>query len=129
VRNINPAGRCDFQAADYAGICKALVALHGNIQAAVVVSRGEMKARYVRQGVPIPPARELEKLFVRAEVFASMTKESDHLFGRTGYVMTSYEMLDTFIFSMHDDSVMILPITKPYNHDELLDKVKSLLEF
>jgi hypothetical protein len=66
-------------------------------------------------------------LFVRAEVFVSMTKESDHLFGKTGYVMTSHEMLDTFIFSTPDNKVLILPIVKPYNQDELLDKIGSLL--
>lgn len=107
-------------------LCEAAVALHGNIQAAVVVSRGEMKARRVRQGIPIPPSKELEKLFVRAEVFLSMTKESDHLFGKTGYVMTSHEMLDTFIFSIPDNKVLILPIVKPYSHDDLLDKIGSL---
>ncbi|AIC15049.1 hypothetical protein [Nitrososphaera viennensis] len=112
---------------DHASLCKAVAALHGNIQAAVVVSNGEMIARHVRQGVPIPPTTELEKLFMRAEVFVGMTKQSDHLFGRTGYVMTNHEMLDTFIFSIPDNSVLILPIVNPYNHDELLDKVGSLL--
>ncbi|HEX6560726.1 MAG TPA: hypothetical protein VF016_01740 [Nitrososphaera sp.] len=112
---------------DKGGLCRAAVAIHGNIQAAIVVLRGEMKARHVRQAVPIPPAKELEKLFMRAEVFLSMTKESDHLFGRTGYVMTNHETLDTFIFAVPDGSVLILPIVKPYGHDELLEKVASLL--
>jgi hypothetical protein len=107
--------------------CKAVANLHGNVQAAVIVSGGEMKERYVRPGVPVPPAAELEKLFLRAEVFASMTRESDHLFGRTEYILTSHEMLDTFIFPVKGMDVLIVPIVKPYDRDELLGRIAGLL--
>ena len=107
--------------------CEAVANLHENIQAAVVVSGGEMKERYVRPGVPVPPAAELERLFLRAEVFAGMARESDHIFGKTEYVLTSHETLDTFIFPIKGRGVLIVPIVKPYDRDELMGRVFRLL--
>jgi hypothetical protein len=108
-------------------LCEAVANLHANIQAAVMVSGGEIKERYVRPGVPVPPALELERLFLRAEVFASMTRESDHLFGRTEYILTSHEMLDTFIFPVKGRGVLIVPVAKTYDSKELLGRIASLL--
>ncbi|WP_415282399.1 hypothetical protein [Candidatus Nitrososphaera sp. FF02] len=113
---------------DWMGLCKAIVALDSNIQAAVVVSGGEMKARHVRQGVPVPPAADLEKLFLRAELFASMAGESDRLFGRTRCVMTSHEVLDTFIIPVASIGVLIVPIVRPYDPERLLGRISALLE-
>lgn len=109
------------------GLCKAFVELHRNIQAAVIVSRGEVKERFVRKGVPVPDPADLEKLFIRAELIASMTRESDKLFGETGFVLTNHRLLDTFIFPVPDQGVLILPIVKPYDYDGFLKKAGELL--
>ena len=109
------------------GLCRAFVGLHHNIQAAVIVSRGEVKERFVKPGIPVPDPTDLEKLFIRAEMFVSMTRESDRLFGETGYVLTNHKLLDTFIFPMSGQGVLILPIVKPYDHVELLKKAGELL--
>lgn len=109
------------------GLCRAFVGLHKNIQAAVIVFRGEVKERYVMPGIPVPDPMDLEKLFIRAEVFVSMTKESDRLFGETGYVMTNHKLLDTFIFPAPGQGVLILPIVKPYDYDQFLKRAGELL--
>ncbi len=113
---------------DGRGLCRAVVGLDGGIQAAVIVSGGEMKARFVRQGVPVPPAKELEGLFIRAELFVTMTGESDHLFGKTGYILTNHKMLDTFIIPMSSKGALIVPVVKPYDHEGLLAKISALLD-
>lgn len=109
------------------GLCKAFVDLHQNIQAAVIVSQGEVKERFIRHKVPVPDPADLERLFFRAEVFASMTKESDGLFGETGFILTNHKLLDTFIFPVPGQGVLILPIVKPYDYDQLLKKAGELL--
>lgn len=109
------------------GLCKAFVALHKNIQAAVIVSRGEVKERFIKPGIPVPDPMDLEKLFVRAEVFVSMTRESDRLFGETGYVLTNHKLLDTFIFPVPGQGALIVPIVKPYDYQEFLKKAGQLL--
>ncbi|MEM3160748.1 MAG: hypothetical protein QXJ74_08195 [Nitrososphaera sp.] len=108
-------------------LCRAFVDLHKNIQAAVIVSRGEVKERCIRPGIPVPDPMDLEKLFIRAEVFVSMTMESDRLFGETGYVMTNHKLLDTFIFPVPGNGALIVPIVKPYDYHELLKKAGQLL--
>lgn len=109
-------------------LCRAVVELDGGIQATVIVSGGEMKTRYVRQGVPVPPARDLEALFIRAELFATMAGESNRLFGKTSYVLTSHEMLDTFIIPLKPKGVLIVPVVKPYDHEGLIVKIGALLD-
>ncbi len=109
------------------GLCKAFVELHQNIQAAVIVSKGEVKERFIRQKVPVPDPVDLEKLFFKAEIFASMTRDSDGLFGETGFILTNHKLLDTFIFPVPDQGVLILPIVKPYNYDQFLKKAGELL--
>lgn len=108
-------------------LCKAVVGLDGNIQAAVIVAEGEMKARYVRQGVPVPPAKDLERLFLRAGLFVSMAGESDHLFGKTDYILTSHRVLDTFIMPFPRKGALIIPVVKPYDHERLVEKILELL--
>ena len=61
------------------GLCRTFIGLHKNIQAAVIVSGGEVKERFIKPGIPVPDPMDLEKLFIRAEMFVSMTKESDRL--------------------------------------------------
>lgn len=109
------------------GLCRAFVGLHKNIQAAVIVSQGEVKERHIRPGIPVPDPMDLEKLFIRAEVFVSMTKESDRLFGETGYVMTNHKLLDTFIFPAPGQGALIVPIVKPYDYQEFLKNAGQLL--
>lgn len=109
------------------GLCRAFVGLHKNIQAAVIVSRGEVKERFIRPRIPVPDPMDLEKLFIRAEMFVSMTKESDRLFGETGFVLTNHKLLDTFIFPIPGQGALILPIVKPYDYDELLKRAGELL--
>lgn len=92
----------------------------------MIVSRGEMEERFVRQGVPIPDPADLGKLFIRAEILALMTAESDMLFGETGCGLTNHKLLDTFIFPV-PGRVLILPIVNPYDYDLFLKKACELL--
>jgi hypothetical protein len=108
------------------GLCETVAGLHANIQAAVIVSRGEVKERFIKQVVPVPLAEALEKLFFRAELFVSMTKESDSLFGKTGYVFTNHDTLDTFIFPVKE-GVLIVPIFRPYNHEDLAGLILKVI--
>ena len=108
------------------GLCETVAGLHGNIQGAVIVSRGEVKERFIKQAVPVPPSEELEKLFFKAELFVSMTKESDNLFGKTGYVFTNHDTLDTFIFPVKE-GVLIVPIFRPYSHEDLAGLILKLI--
>lgn len=108
------------------GLCEAVAALHDNIQGAVIVSHGEVKERVIKKVVPVPPAEALERLFFTAEFFVSMTKESDKLFGSTGYVFTNHDTLDTFIFPVKE-GVLIVPLFKPYNHEDLAGRILKLV--
>lgn len=108
------------------GLCEEVAGLHPNIQAAVIIRRLKVKERFVNKVVPIPPEEELAKLFFRAEFFVSMTKESDNLFGRTGYVFTNHDTLDTFMFPLKD-GILIVPVFKPYNHEDLADRILKLV--
>lgn len=109
------------------GLCKAFVGLHDNIQGAVIVSRGEVHERFIRPGVPVPSAADLEKLFIRAEILVGITRESDGLFGETGFVLTNHKLLDTFILPVPGRGFLILPIVKPYDYDKFLKKAGELL--
>jgi hypothetical protein len=109
------------------GLGKAFVGLHPNVQAAVIVSGGEVVERFIRPGIPVPDPNSLEKLFIRAEMLVSMTRESDRLFGETGFVLTNHKLLDTFIFPVPERGALIIPIVKPYDHAEFLKKAGQLL--
>ena len=122
-RNLHPEPFFDITKM---GLCEEVAGLHPNIQAAVIIRRLEVKERFVNKVVPIPPEEELAKLFFRAEISVSMTKESDNLFGSTGYVFTNHDTLDTFMFPLKD-GILIVPVFKPYNHEDLADRILKLL--
>lgn len=86
-----------------------------------------MVERFIRPGIPVQDPTNLEKLFIRAEILVNMTRESDRLFGDTGFVLTNHKLLDTFIFPVAQRGALILPIVKSYDHTEFLKKARQLL--
>ena len=101
--------------------------LHGNIEVSIILSKGKLVASHLKSGGPAPDEEEFRSMISQLETIIRTAKINEDKFGEIGFIAIRYKFIDGLIFPLDNHDALIVGIIQPYDYDDLIHKILTLI--
>jgi len=112
---------------NYNELCKAIAALHGSIEVAIILSKGKIVATHLKSGGPAPDEEEFRSMISQIDTIIRTAKINEDKFGEVGFIAVHYKFIDGLFFPINDHDTLIVGTIQPYDHEKLLNEILTVV--
>jgi hypothetical protein len=115
---------------DYTLLCKSIMDLDNKVRfAAVCDDSGEIKYGGQREGITnLLSSEETKRSNIQALARWSLRNSLAPKIGKGQYAMASYEKIKRITIPLEKDHLLLVTTERDANHDEIINKVLSLIK-
>lgn len=110
-------------------LCESISRLDSRIAGALVIREGKLLAASNGAGSTLPSDEYLSKLIRQAEVLVGIPLANRPFFGDLNFILVSYERLDSMLFYLKTQKVILgVGLLPPYDLTVLSGRIQKLLK-
>jgi hypothetical protein len=117
---------------DYSELCKKIDSLGDNLACVIVVKRGKLIASKVKPGMEALNEEKFADMFTQVQIMVGVAQSSEEMLGSMEHVKVKYgNALDVYLFPLDthlERTILVVAVIRPYNVDELIDKIINAIK-
>lgn len=107
--------------------CAQVAKIHPNILITAWLKNSKGIAWHLAPGAPVLADDRAATMGIQVELIKSIVQTSEDIFGRTRYILSSLDKVDSYNFVGRDpDYVFCMVIARPYDRN-IVDKILGML--
>lgn len=116
---------------DYSELCQKVDSIGDNFACVIVVKRGRLIASKVKPGLEALNEKRFADMFTQVQIMIGVAQSSQDMLGSMEHVKVRYgNGLDVYLFPLEtqlERTVLVAAVLRPYDVDELLEKIVSVI--